>query len=377
MMSTLVITLKRTLLVLFLIQLGACSNEDATPNTQFVRPVKAIQVGMTTELVGKVFPGTAKATKEVNLSFRVSGTLIELPVKKGEKVQVGDIVARLDPRDFEVELVDANSQLANAKASLRNARQEHQRALRIQTSDVGAISQSVIEQRLAAVDQQQAQVNSAKSLVAAAEDKKKYTLLRAPFDGVVVDRYVDNFEDVQAKAEIVRIVDKSHIEMEVSVPENLISYLPYVQNHRVTFDAFPDTTIPATVKEVGTEASPTTRTYQVTLIMQPPAGVDILPGMAGKATGDLVLPDEQKNNKIVIPESAIFPSDDNANTYVWIFDQDSQTVTRRDVQKGKLSNLGVGITAGINLGEWVVTAGVHFLAEGQQVRLLEQQGDHQ
>ncbi|MCU7933183.1 MAG: efflux RND transporter periplasmic adaptor subunit [Candidatus Thiodiazotropha sp. (ex Codakia rugifera)] len=376
-MSTLSTTTRRTVLVLFLIQLGACSNENAAPKMDPIRPVKAIQVGSTEALTGKVFPGTAKATQEVNLSFRVSGTLIELPVRKGQVVHAGDIVARLDPRDFEVELTNAKSQQANAEASLRNAKQEYERALRIQKSDMGAISQSVIDQRLAAVDQQKAQVNSAKALVAAAADKTKYTLLHAPFAGVVVKRYVDNFEDVQAKAEILRIVDTSRIEMEVSVPENLISYLPYVQNHRVTFDAFPDTTIPATVKEVSTEASPTTRTYEVTLIMQPPVGVDILPGMAGKTTGELVLPDEQKNDQIIIPVTAVFPSADNIKTYIWIFDQDSQTVARREVKKGKLSNRGISIIEGLSPSEWVVTAGVHFLAEGQQVRLLEQSGERQ
>ena len=292
-------------------------------------------------------------------------------MKKGEDVQAGAIVASLDPRDFEVNLRDAQSQLANAEASRRNAKQEYDRARRIQKADVGAISQSVLDQRKTAVDAGRAQVNSAKALVAAASDQKKYTVLRAPFDGVVVERYVDNFEDVQAKQEIVRIVDTSRIEMEVSVPENLISYLPYVQNHRVTFDAFPDTTIPATVKEVSTEASPATRTYEVTLIMEPPAGVKLLPGMAGKATGDLTLPDEKKVDQMVIPESAIFPSPDQTKTYVWVFDPESKTVSRKEVQKGQLSNQGISVTGGISPGEWVVTAGVHFLAEGQQVRLLE------
>ena len=337
-MSKLLTLLRRMVSVLILIQLGACSTEDPAPKTPLIRPVKAVQVGSIKDLAGRFFPGLATATQGVDLSFRVSGRLIALPVKKGQKVQTRDIVARLHPRDFEVDLSDARSQLANAVASLRNAKQEYARARRIQQSDVGAISQSVLDERLAAVDEGQAQVDSAKALVAAASDKKSYTLLRAPFNGVVVERYVDNFEDVQKNDKILRIVDMSQIEMAISVPENLISYLPYVQNHRVTFDAFPDVTIPATVKEVNTEASSSTRTYEVTLIMKPPTGINILPGMAGKASGDLILPDAQKTDQIVIPETAIFPSHDHTKTYVWVFDPDSQTVTQREVQKGKLGN---------------------------------------
>ncbi|ALU42018.1 hypothetical protein AT705_03155 [Pseudoalteromonas rubra] len=121
----------------------------------------------------------------------------------------------------------------------------------------------------------------------AAEDRLSYATLKAPFDGVVVQRYVENYQDINANSPTFRLVDISKMEMDISISENHISNLPYVKKPRVVFDAFPDIEIPARIKEVSSEASQTTRTYNVRLIMDPPPGIDILPGMSGVAMAGL------------------------------------------------------------------------------------------
>lgn len=396
-----------------------CGKEEV-PAKAPVRPVVAIKVADASQLTGRSFPGRAKATQEVNLSFRVSGPLTSLPVNVGDRVKRGQLLGRIDPRDFDVTLRNAEGQLARAKANLaamREARpeeirqakaavskaeaamtladQEYDRVMRIRSQDAGAVSQSMVDRATAEKERadsalraareelqiaetgarpedvaaQQAEIRSLEADVQAAKDKLSYTYLKAPFGGVIVETFVENFEDVRAKQPIVRLLDPSRIEMVVDIPENLISYAPQIEEVFVRFDPFPDVEVAAKIKEIGTEASQTTRTYPVTLIMDPPEGVQILPGMAGKTyTKERVGP-EAAEGGIEVPLSALLQSGEENQSHVWVIDEASNTVTRRPVTTGRFTDFGVLVPEGLEPGEWVVTAGVHQLRDGQQVRL--------
>jgi len=197
--------------------------------------------------------------------------------------------------------------------------------------------------------------------------------LKAPFDGIVTSTYVENHEDVKAKQPIVRLIDHSEIEMIVNIPENLISHADYLETAgkvlKVRFDSFPDREIEAQIKEIGKEASKTTRTYPVTLVMDQPEDIKILPGMAGNAASTVPPAEMQGQSQVVIPETAVFSPDEN-NTYVWVIDDKAKTVNKREVKTGKLLDSGIEVLEGVQPGEWIATAGVHYLKEGQQVRIL-------
>ena len=212
--------------------------------------------------------------------------------------------------------------------------------------------------------------------MAAAADRLSYTYLKAPFDGTVVNTYVENFDDVLAKQAIVRILDNSAIEMVINIPESLISLAPEAKNIEVVFDAFPDRVIPAEIKEIGTEASSTTRTYPVTLIMDQPEDIKILPGMAGKASGE---PPTSDTSKIPIgkpvPLTAILSLEDINKTYVWVIDQQTSTVSKREVKTGKLTDTGIMITEGLDSDEWIAIAGVNYLRDGMEVRILDEKAE--
>ena len=122
----------------------------------------------------------------------------------------------------------------------------------------------------------EAEVKSLEAAVAMAQNNLEYTRLTAPFDGTIVAKYVENYQTVLPRQAICRLLDTSRIEFVIDVPESMISLVPYVTDIACVFDAFPDKEIPAEVKEIGTEASTTTRTYPVNLIMAQPAGTTIL-----------------------------------------------------------------------------------------------------
>lgn len=360
--------MRTTGIVLLLTGLVGCS-EEVLVEEEVIRPVRAMKVADPSEFDSRRFPGQAKATQELELSFRVAGPLIARPVDVGTVVKAGDLVAKIDPRDFQVSLRSAESQLEDAQATLKRAESDFRRLKSVYEKDPGATSEASVDRAEESRDSALANVSALEASVEDAQNRLGYTTMSAPFDGAVVATYIENYEDVRAKQPVVRIVDDSSVEMIISIPENLISFAPAVTDIHVTFDAFPDRQVPAEIKEVGTEASDITRTYPVTLIMEQPEDIKILPGMAGRATG--TPPAEAFGTAMELPVSAVFSPDETGTTYVWVIDESAGTVARRAVEVDTLTPNGVQVTSGLEPGEWVATAGVHYLTEGQKVRILE------
>lgn len=333
-----------------------CSKQE-TDTAAVVRPVKAMQVGTPERWASVTFTGKAKAKREASVAFEVPGRIVSMPVRVGDSVEAGQELASLDARDY------ANN-LSRMQAELRRSSAQADRISKALKSN------AVAEQELTDIN---AAVDAAQAMVDIAEKQFEDCVLRAPFAGTIVARYLENYENVLAKQRVMRVLDISQIEMVVDVPENMIPDIPHITQINVSFAPFPDTVVSAWVSEVGSEASATTRTYPVTLRMDQPEDVTILAGMAGKATVTAELPPERLKEGITVLPSAVFSDNDSQQSYVWVFDESTQLVSRQEVTVDRFSKYGVVVTDGLNSGDWVVTAGVHSLTEGQQVSLLEQQ----
>ena len=356
------------MLVLPMFGLAACEDEpEVTAET--VRPVFALKVSDVTQLKRRQFPGRAKATREVVLSFRVGGQLSQFDVSIGDTFTAGDLIGRLDPAPFEAERKAIAAKLQGASAALTNSRQQFERDKIL--FEKGHVAAARLDIRTGAVKEAEAQVAVVKAQLERANLNLRYTKMTAPFDGIVVTTFAEKFEDIRAQQTIVRLVDNSRIEMVVDVPENLISLVPQVKKVNIVFDAFPDLTYAATIKEIGSEASETTRTYPVTLIMDQQADIQILPGMAGKAVAAPSETAVQKQARVQIPLTATFTEAASGATFVWVVDEASKKVAQREIETGQLTDQGIEIASGITPGEWVVTAGVNSLKEGQTVRIVE------
>jgi RND family efflux transporter MFP subunit len=156
----------------------------------------------------------------------------------------------------------------------------------------------------------------------------------------------------------------------VNIPENVISGLPNVKDITVTFDAFPEQPVPAEVFEIGTEASQTTRTYPVTLIMDQPEDFTVLAGMAGRARGLVKEGTETVAGGVHVPVGAVFTPETEDNNYVWVVDEQTGVVRLQEVVTGELVRAGIQVLDGLKPGDWIAIAGVHTLREGQQVSIV-------
>lgn len=356
-----------TLLFSLVIFFTSCQSK---PPPEIIRPVRAMQLQKKQWVSLHAFPGRTRAVERVNLSFRVEGQLIERPVYVGDRLLKEELLARLDPRDFEVRLENALGRLERAEADLRFAEKDYARAQNIQKEDPGAISQSLLDQKEEQRNRLKGEVKSLQAEVEQAEDRLKYTYLRAPFDGVIVATYVQNYEFVQAKQPIVRLLNTSQVEMVIDVPETMIGEIAGVDQIRVEFDALPEKMFPASVKEIGAEASTTTRTYPVTLLIEQPPEETIYSGMAGSAYFYTKQGKEEFDEEgYLVPPTALFTDDALEQTFVWIIDETSMSVQKKEVKKGSLTSQGIIINGDLKRGEWLVTSGVNYLHEGKVVRI--------
>lgn len=362
------------LVVITVLNLVGCGEKEVVAKDE-IRPIKAMKVGDVEPFGGRWFPGKATATQQANLSFRVSGAVEKIPVDLGTQVKKGDLLARLDPQDYHVALNSAQAQLRKAQADLELAESEYDRVARVYDKDPGAVSKSMVDVRKAQMDSSRAQIVSARAAVESATDNLSYASLKSPYDGVVVEKFVEQYEDVQANQPIIRVLDTSSIEFTVNIPETLMEHVDKVKKSGayVVFDTYPKVEVSAKIKEVGKEASKTTRTYPVTLIMVQPEDFQILPGMAGKAKGNKAataqIAAEEGLVGTEIPITAMF-SDQAKQTFVWVVDESSMQVNKRAVTVVNLTENGA-MVSGLEPGEIIATAGVNMLVEGQSVRILE------
>jgi len=353
--------------------LSACGkSEEPAKTDETIRPVKLLQVGGA--LAGKTrkLPGTVRASDRVDLAFQVPGPLIELPVKEGQIVKKGTLVARIDPRDYDTNLRNAEGVLAKAQAGLAYAVAEHQRYVKVKATDAGAVSDSMVSLKLAAAKVARADLQSANAAVATAKDQLAYTRLQAPFDGVIARKYVDNYQEVLAKEAILSLQNVKDVEVLIDVPELMVAPIRKTKpRFYAQFTADPNRRFELQVKEFATQADSVTQTYRLVLVMPAPTGIRVLPGMTVDVSIEFT-EEASEGTEILIPAIAVF-ADVAGKSQVWVFDPKTQKVQRRAVITGDLSGSdSIRIVSGLNPDETIAISGVSKLREGQRVRALEE-----
>lgn len=351
--------------------LAACAKEEASEVRQTVRPVKLLTVVSSGEALLRSFPGRVRAARRVDLAFQVGGPLTELKADEGEKVKKGKVLARIDPRDFETAVKNALGRMARAKAALSSARSEYERIKRIRETDAGAASESMLVRRREAVEQARADIESLEATVKAARDSLADTSLRAPFDGVVSRRYVENFQEVRPKETILSIDDVSMVEIVVDVPELIVAQVRDNRSREIhaEFAAAPGKRYALEIKEYATRADPGTQTFQVVLEMPQPEDLNVLPGMTATVSGSRSV-ETAAATPFVVPAFAVFAGD-GGQSRVWTLNAKEMTVQSRKVKTGRLTGTeSIEILNGLTSGEIIAITGVARLQEGMKVRDL-------
>lgn len=354
-LSTIIKTLLLTFSMIF--TLVACDSEGPIPaasTTNLIRPAKLLEVGFTSSDDFLNYPAVIQSQQLSTLGFEVSGVLKELLVVEAQRVELGEVLARLDQRDLQAKLNSAHAQFDNANT-------EYQRAVRLMKED--AIARSVLDQRLSQRDVYKAQLETA-------EKALQDSVLAAPYEGNIAKIYVREQEVIKAGNPAISILGRGGLEASINLPSSILARsgnqkTPGTLSY-IVLDAAPDRRIPAKFKEISLEADAASQTYELRFTFNAPQGLIVLPGMSAtvwfKDPGD----SSKQVNKASIPLTAI--ATDGDQKYVWVVKRESMTVTRRNITLEDSIGDHLNVTSGLKIGETIVSAGVSSLSEGMQVR---------
>ena len=223
-----------------------------------------------------------------------------------------------------------------------------------------AISRAQLDQYENAYEVAQAAVRQAAAQYGQSANQLDYSLLRADAAGVIAGITAEAGQVVSAGQTVVTIIRDGEREVEISVPENRIENFRKASQLTVSFWALPGVKVNGQVREIAPMAASTTRTYQVRINLLNPAP-EVKLGMT--AAVSLSSTDKQNAGLIAIPMSAIYQTQDTPG--VWVVTD--SIVRLRPVQIVSLGSNHAQVS-GLLAGEIIVTAGVHKLREGQQVR---------
>ncbi|WP_039016363.1 efflux RND transporter periplasmic adaptor subunit [Cupriavidus sp. IDO] len=342
--------------------LAACTPDPASEHAD-VRPVRTVVAGRSAGSVGATYSGEIRARYESQLGFRTAGKIVARTVEVGSHVKRGQPLFQLDPTQETLQVAAAGAEADAARGRVAQARVDVQRTEQLLAQNFA--SQAELDQQRLALNQAQAQLRSAQARQQLNANMRGFTTLVADRDGVVSAINAEAGQVVAAGQTIATVAADGEREVSVSIPESRVDELRKASTLKITAWAHPDKSWTGKLRELAPDADSVTRTYSARISIQD-ADPDLLRlGM----TASVMAPDVDGSGVVRVPLTAIV--DHEHGRQVWVVDPKTSRVIAREVKLGAAQNDSVIVVGGLAGGETVVSAGVHMLQPGQQVKVAE------
>lgn len=319
--------------------------------------VRSVKVFKTNSIVNQnnatLVPASINEKRETKLAFRVNGPLVKLNDIIGDYVSKGQVIAKIDSRDYKIAL-----ESTQAAYKLASAEYKRYKTL-LEKESVSASTYDLMESKYTA----------AKTAYESAKNALEDTELKAPFSGYISDVYVNNFEEVNPGQAIVSFIDLSQFEVKAWISfkdldkindSTQYACLVEVGNKKIS--------IPGTLKEVGHKTSMSKQSYPISILIDAPDNVKLRAGMTTHL--EIIENGAGSVASLEIPVTCVFSKENK--TFVWLFNENLKTVSAKEVVSGKiLANDMIEIQKGLTGGENIVSTGVNYLFEGQKVKRYE------
>lgn len=357
--------------------LAACSRPE--PAAEPVRSVKVMAVAAGLPEFRTEYAGEVRARTELRLGFRVAGKLASRQAEVGQRVKAGQVLAQLDATDYQLASQAAQAQVQAARTQRDLAATDFKRYRELRAQNF--ISGAELERREATLKAAQATLDQAVAQGGVQANQKGYAVLVAERSGVVLGVEAEPGQVLSAGTPVVRLAVDGPRDVLVAVPEHRAGGLRVGLPATVRLWAT-DVGYAATVREVAASADPATRTFAVKLALADSGEAQGAAAALGStAYVQLQTPPAGAAQAAVAGQPALIKLPTGAlwqqgqGSAVWLFDAASGTVKAQPVVVATADgNLAV-IASGLSGGEQVVVAGVHVLAEGQQVTLFNEKSE--
>lgn len=336
-----------------------------TRDTVQVLPVKAVQVVKPQGPQTIEYPGLVKANVQSELSFRVPGLVDELPVKVGQRVKKGDLIAQLDEIHYQNAYEQALSACNKAQAQSENAQNEYKRMQEV-WSDKDLSVQKLQDAKTAAKAAGEA-LRIAEKELDEAERQLAYTKLKAPYEGIIARKDIQFYQHVDAGQTVVMLVDPTNMLFRVQLPTILLPEVQRFEKYQCRFAELGDLTLDAQLHGIGPSALPPVRTFPLTVHLEAKPDHPIMPGTEGLL--QITLKEKKDGGFLLVPTQAVV-GDHTGQPRVWTVEKSGGKAQPRNVTVEGIHDGRVALKSGVKAGEWVITAGQHKLRPGQQVKIV-------
>ncbi|WP_192183089.1 efflux RND transporter periplasmic adaptor subunit [Mesorhizobium amorphae] len=345
-------------LVVAVLGLAGCSQEKAEVK-DIIRPVKVVEIGQAQTTRELDYSGSVRARTEMNLGFRVAGKVTERLVDIGQHVTSGDVLARIDPSDYDLSVKSAVANLDAAERQVETVDLTKKRAEQLYAKNFASKSQ--LEQATLTYNQAVATRDAARSTLAQARNQVGYTDLKASQDGIVTAVTADVGQVVGAGTPVMTVAVDGEKEVLIAVPEMDIAEFKPGKDVKASFWSDDALTLAGKVREVAGSADPQSRTFAVRVSL--PNDPRVLLGMTANIEASVA----SRQQMVSVPLSALAEKD--GQKIVWTVDRSSETVHPRPVKVGDFTADGVNVADGLKQGDVVVAAGTQFMTENLKVKL--------
>ncbi|MGE4504759.1 MAG: efflux RND transporter periplasmic adaptor subunit [Desulfovibrionaceae bacterium] len=357
--------------------LPACA-QDEQPPEQTIRALKTMTIQGRTGGQQRRLAGVVQARRSSQLSFEISGRVQRIAVDIGDRVEEGRVLATLDPEPYRLEVAAAESELEKIQANVNTTRADWQRYDQLYAQRI--IAKSELDQVKLQYDSARSELATQQSRLEIARRNLRLTELKAPYSGHVAEKLVEEHEEVQSGAPVLKLDSDGAKEVSMTVPESLIGRMSRGMEVTVTLPSLRGRTVPGRVTDVGATALKANAFPVKVAILEDVPGLELgmsaevrfftdeYGGGANGANGD----ETPKGSGYLIPFQALLPEKEPLRGHVFVYDPETSTVRRVQVRiSGMLDNM-ILVDEGIEAGQVIAVAGVSFLADGMRVKLMEQ-----
>jgi len=351
-------------LLIMAMMLGACGKSDDTMEER-LRPVRYVTVSDASAFRDRSFSGTSKSSRESRLSFKVSGTVINVPVQIGQRLNTGHLIAEIDPASYVLQAQQAQASLVEAQANDRRASANYDRTKGLYANSNASLND--LESARAQAESASAVARAASKALEIARLNVSYTKLTAAADCSIASLNVEVNENVASGQQVAIVSCGDAYEVTLDLPESLIGSVEESTPVKVRFGAIPDQEFSGVVSEIAVASVAGSAAFPVVIKI-----IGSHPSLRSGLAADVTFQFDSaaaNGGGFVLPVTAVIS--DPSGTFVYVAEPGELAgeglVRRRAVTLGELSQSGIEIREGLQVGDRVVTAGISVIRDGQRV----------
>lgn len=300
----------------------------------------------------KHFSGVVRAHETANLAFRIPGTINQVHVKAGDTVNKGDVIAQLDPHDYQVVLEELEAKMLEAQSAHKLAKAELNRVK--QATQDNAIASVNLDRATSGYERSLSAVKVVDKNIQRAKDTLRYTQLIAPFDGVIATVDFEAHEQVLSGIAVATMQDSSTLDVEIDVPENMIEQFNINEVGTVSWYQS-ETPINAHVSEIAPLPHLIKQTYTVTYTLDN-EDKHLFPGKSVTISSKTSTP----MDSFCIPYSALVGEKEEMHINIV---RDNQVIAT-PVELRSLDAYQACISGNVRGDDYVVVSGSFYLKDG-------------